>query len=80
MGKRSDFERIPRDYYPTPYSAVEPLLPHLPEQFDFAEPCAGDRRLIEHLQKNGGNCRYAFDIEPMHKKVIKQDALEHGYS
>ena len=80
MGKRSDFERIPRDYYPTPYNAVEPLLPHLPERFDFAEPCAGDMRLIEHLQKNGGNCRYAFDIEPMHKKVTKQDALEHGYS
>ena len=80
MGKRSDFERVPRDYYPTPYNAVEPLLPHLPETFTFAEPCAGDRRLIEHLQKNGGNCRYAFDIEPMHKKVVKQDALEHGYS
>ena len=29
MGKRSDFERIPRDFYPTPYKAVLPLLPHL---------------------------------------------------
>ena len=26
------------------------------EAFTFAEPCAGDRRLIEHLQKNGGYC------------------------
>ena len=29
MGKRSNFERIPRDFYPTPYAAVPPLIPHL---------------------------------------------------
>ena len=29
MGKRSEFERKPRDFYPTPYSAVEPLIDHL---------------------------------------------------
>jgi hypothetical protein len=29
MGKRSSFERIPRDFYPTPYAAVPPLIPHL---------------------------------------------------
>jgi len=39
MGKRSDFERIPRDYYPTPIEAVEPLIAHLPyEKFDYVEP------------------------------------------
>ena len=54
MGKRSDFERVPRDYYPTPYDAVKPLLPHLPENFTFAEPCAGDGRLIQHLKNHGG--------------------------
>ena len=80
MGKRSDFERIPRDFYPTPYSAVEPLLPHLPESFTFAEPCAGDGRLISHLLKNGGNIRYAFDIEPMHEWVTYGDALSKGYT
>ena len=79
MGKRSDFERVPRDYYPTPYNAVEPLLPHLPETFTFAEPCAGDRRLIEHLQKNGGHCNNAMDIEPQHKKVTKGNCLEHSF-
>ena len=31
MGKRSNFERNPRDFYPTPKEAVIPLLPHLPE-------------------------------------------------
>ena len=50
MGKRSDFERKPRDFYPTPIEAVEPLLPHLPEGFTFAEPCAGNGALIEHLE------------------------------
>ena len=48
MGKRSDFERKPRDFYPTPMEAVEPLLPHLPEGFKFAEPCAGNGALVEH--------------------------------
>ena len=40
MGKRSDFERKPRDFYPTPFAAVEPLIQHLPQGFAFAEPCA----------------------------------------
>ena len=77
MGKRSDFERVPRDYYPTPYNAVEPLLPHLPETFTFAEPCAGDGRLISHLVKHGGDVRYAFDIEPQNDSIKKVDALSH---
>ena len=49
MGKRSDFDRVPRDYYPTPIEAVEPLLAHLPYAFDYVEPCAGDGRLIRHI-------------------------------
>ena len=80
MGKRSAFERMPRDFYPTPYKAVLPLLPHLPETFTFAEPCAGDGRLISHLVKHGGDVRYAFDIEPMHEWVKEGDALKHGYT
>jgi hypothetical protein len=38
MGKRSTFERIPRDFYPTPYAAVPPLIPHLRGVRTFAEP------------------------------------------
>ena len=37
MGKRSDFERKPRDFYPTPFAAVEPLIDHLPNKFTFYE-------------------------------------------
>ena len=47
MGKRSDFDRIPRDYYPTPKAAVGPLLPHLLPATLFIEPCAGEGHLID---------------------------------
>ena len=81
MGKRSDFERIPRDYYPTPYEAVLPLVPHLPQKpFSYAEPCAGDGRLISHLAKHGGEVRYAYDIEPRSDWVKEADALTQGYT
>lgn len=65
MGKRSDFERKDRDFYPTPYEPVVPLLAHLKPGQRFIEPCAGDGRLIRHLQKNGLLCAYACDIEPL---------------
>ena len=61
MGKRSDFERKPRDFYPTPMEAVKPLLEHLPEDFLFAEPCAGNGALIKHLETKGV-CMWASDI------------------
>lgn len=64
MGKRSNFERAPRDFYPTPYEAVKPLLPHLDACTHFDEPCAGDGRLIRHLEDNGHHCIRASDIHP----------------
>lgn len=75
MGKRSDFERVERDYYPTPYAAVVPLLAHLAPGTRFCEPCAGDGRLIAHLESNGHKCASAWDIEPQHERIDKQDAL-----
>jgi hypothetical protein len=66
MGKRSDYVRKPRDYYPTPLAAVVPLIAHLPSSFTFAEPCAGDGRLIKHIHTlaPGSECSFASDIEP----------------
>jgi hypothetical protein len=75
MGKRSSFERVPRDFYPTPYEAVVPLLPHLAEREYFIEPCAGDGALIRHLQSAGHCCVYASDIEPRGERIHEQDAL-----
>jgi hypothetical protein len=74
MGKRSNYERVPRDFYPTPYDAVRPLLPHLAERTSFAEPCAGDGRLIAHLTAAGHICDWASDIEPRADGIIRCDA------
>jgi len=80
MGKRSDFERIERDFYPTPYEAVLPLVDHLPQKpFSFIEPCAGDGRLVKHLNAHGGICTWASDIEPQADFVIEADAFDVNY-
>jgi len=78
MGKRSDFERKPRDFYPTPMEAVEPLLEHLPEDFLFAEPCAGNGVLIEHLETKGV-CMWASDIEPQLEGIHTCDYSDVGF-
>lgn len=70
MGKRSQFERNERDYYPTPYEAVRPLIEAI-EPCKFAEPCAGDGRLISHLEAHGFKCAWASDFEPA--SVLKTD-------
>jgi len=74
MGKRSDFKRIPRDFYPTPREAVLPLLPHLPDVFSYVEPCAGDGALIDLLPF--GCCDWAGDIDPNRDDIALMNALE----
>lgn len=75
MGKRSTFERRPRDTYDTPFEAVVPLLRFLPPSTRFAEPCAGDGALIRHLGQAGHACVDAVDIEPRGPGIRQQDAL-----
>lgn len=78
MAKRSDFERVEKDYYPSPLKAVEPLIPFLPDSFVFAEPCAGDGRLAKHLDyltSSRALCSVMSDIEPRDAGIDKQDAL-----
>lgn len=75
MGKRSDFERVPRDFYPTPREAVLPLLPHLTHGDSFIEPCAGDGALVYHLEEAGMSCRHASDIEPRADWIDEEDAI-----
>jgi methylase of polypeptide subunit release factors len=78
MGKRSKFKRVEKDYYPTPAKALEPLVQHLPEVFTFCEPCAGDGRLIRHIQqaRPRAECVMALDIEPHKIDILQADALE----
>lgn len=72
MGKRSDFERIPRDFYATPMAAVRPLISYLKRDGvrTFAEPCCGDGDLVRHLELFGPRCAHAGDI------ATGEDALE----
>ena len=72
MGKHSNFERLPRDFYPTPHAAVPPLIPHLRGVRSFAEPCCGDGALVRLLEPYGLRCVYAGDI------ATGQDALALG--
>jgi hypothetical protein len=70
MGKRSNFERIPRDFYPTPFEAVLPLIPHLGNAKTFSEPCCGGGDLVRHLESFDLRCAFAGDI------ATGQDALD----
>jgi hypothetical protein len=76
VGKRSDFERIERDFYPTPEAAVQPLLPHFYGDETFVEPCAGDGALIRHLEKAGLLCAAAYDLVPKKTTVLPGNALD----
>jgi len=75
MGKRSDFERIERDFYPTPYEAVLPLIPHL-DNLDYVEPCAGDGALVKHLHTHDRFVISASDIEPRGDLIDKLDVFD----
>jgi hypothetical protein len=79
MGKRSDFARVERDFYPTPREAVLPLVPHLWTHEKYVEPCAGDGSLIGWLNTFGFQCRYASDIEPRADGIQLRDALGGGW-
>ncbi|RRI02320.1 hypothetical protein EH240_12705 [Mesorhizobium tamadayense] len=75
MGKRSNYPRISKDFYPTPAKAVLPLLPFLRPGTRFIEPCGGDGALISHLEAHGHTCVGAVDIEPRHRSIVARDAL-----
>ena len=74
MGKRSNFERVERDFYPTPLAAVVPLLPHIPDGAKYFEPCAGDRALIEHLPSM--TCVGSCDISPQGHGIDERNAMD----
>lgn len=65
MGKRSNFERIERDFYRTwDHRALPPLLARMASGTRFVEPCAGDGVLLDQLEADGHRCVEAYDIEP----------------
>jgi hypothetical protein len=78
MGKRSNFERVPRDFYPTPIEAMPPLVRFIEPDAKYIEPCAGDGTLIKHMSTllRGSECIWASDIEPQAPGIEKYDALQ----
>ena len=80
MGKRSNFERVERDFYPTPLSAVLPLANHLTNITKFYEPCAGNGALVSHLTGLGIECALASDIEPQAANIEPVDLFQLSHS
>ncbi len=75
MGKRSNFDRIPKDLYQTwDPRAVAPLLPHLTPHTKFAEPCAGEMALIRQLEAAGHTCYWGSDIEDRNTPTVVSGA------
>lgn len=76
MGKRSDFARVERDFYPTPVAAVAPLFRHICAWDEFIEPCAGDGALIDAIESWGLSCVWASDIAPRKSGIFALDATQ----
>lgn len=71
IGKRSSFDRVPKDLYETiDPRAVAPLLPFLPQKTRYCEPCAGNLALVRQLDKAGHVCYLASDIERRNSEVV----------
>ena len=88
MGKRTSYDKIPRDFYSTTDPrAVAPLLPHLAPRTRFCEPAAGDLALVKQLEAAGHTPFWISDIMgrdvtavvsgvPVTRTVIAIDALK----
>lgn len=77
MGKRSSFEKLPRSKYYTPVQPVRFLRPFIGGISTFIEPCAGDGRLIGHVEALGPRCVFSCDIEPdAGTSILRADALQ----
>lgn len=64
MGKRSDFERVEKDFYRTiDERAVSALAPHLDPNSDFYEPCCGELDLVNQLELRGHVAVFYSDIQ-----------------
>ena len=76
MGKRSNYPRIEKDKYATPFEAVKPLIGWIPPQARYVEPCAKGGELIASLNQFGHQCTWASDIAPEAQGIELLDALK----
>jgi len=90
MGKRSDFERVDKDFYRTiDKRAGDILSPFLLQEAEeltgwngskvvelrYAEPCYGMGDLANQLNGMRHRCKWASDINPTYNYVYERDAL-----
>jgi hypothetical protein len=81
MGKRSNFERVEKDFYRTiDPRAVAALAPHLAPSRRFVEPCAGSGDLMDQLVAMGHICDSAFDIDPKREDIYRGDAFKYHWA
>lgn len=70
------YEKRPNDFWPTPFAPVRVLADHLPGGSTFIEPCAGDGRLADHLERLGHRCVLKCDVEPQRGDVERRSAFQ----
>jgi len=67
---------IKRSYWPTPYEALPVKLRRHLWQICYAEICAGDGRLISHLETFcKARCVFASDINPRTSQIFARNAF-----
>jgi hypothetical protein len=76
MSKRSSFRRRERDNYPTPETALPPLLRHLEPGTRFIEPCCGEGLLARHLVAAGYTCSGEFDLPERDATSARYDDVD----
>ena len=66
MGKRSNFDRMEKDFYVTPIEAVKPLIPHLPNFIEYIDPCYGTGAIPDAIDQLMPlvTCVGAYDLYP----------------
>lgn len=81
MGKRSEFDRKDKDFYVTPEDGILPLIPFLPADINYADPCCGDGAIEEHIAKNISDslCVFNSDIQPRGIFMDTADAQTQDY-
>lgn len=64
----------PQNFWQTPAKVTERLVPHLPPQLWYIEPCAGAGAIISVLHEHDMYCADAYDIEPNAPHIRQADA------
>lgn len=75
---QTNFKRNDRDFYKTPLTPIQSLIPHLPNNLSFCEPCAGAYDLVNNLTqlRPDISCNAAFDIFPQDDRIITKSAAD----